>query len=215
MSTTGKPSLNIPFSQACERNKDAILDVIRPHLVEAKTVLEVGSGTGQHAVYFARNLPHLSWQTSDQKIYLEGVAAQLANCFAEDQNNALSPIELDVLQDRWLKEESAFDAVYTANTLHIMDWETVQAFFRGLPQVTRKGSKLIIYGPFKYQGEFTSASNGVFDQSLRVRGVGSAIRDFGEVDKLAQEQGFAMLDDVSMPANNQCIIWQCISVNRP
>lgn len=208
MSSSSTPPLNIPFSQACERNKDAILEVITPYLANAKTVLEVGSGTGQHAVYFARHCPHLAWQSSDQQQYLDGIRAQLLNSHDDGRNNPLPPIELDVLQARWLSEDATYDAIFTANTLHIMSWEVVQAFFAGLPQVSAIGSKLIIYGPFKYHGEFTSASNQVFDQSLRVRGVGSAIRDFEAVDELAREQGFDLLQDVSMPANNQCIVWQ-------
>jgi len=198
-------SLTIPFSQACERNKDVILSVIKHYLADGDSVLEVGSGTGQHALYFASALPNLSWQMSDQFEYLDGLEAQLLNT---PTANVIAPIELDVTRSNWNTGGVIFDAIYTANTFHIMSWEVVQAFFDGLRQVSDNGSVLIVYGPFKYAGEFTSASNEVFDASLRARGVGSSIRDFEAVDRLALEQGFELIEDRSMPANNQCIIWR-------
>ncbi|MBX2849301.1 MAG: DUF938 domain-containing protein [Acidiferrobacterales bacterium] len=204
---------NLPFSQACERNKDPILEVIQPHLKQAKSVLEIGSGTGQHALYFAQNLVHLNWQTSDQEMYLAGINAQINNAKDHDRglSNLLSPFELDVTQKHWLPkslQNQKYDAIYSANTLHIMAWPQVEALFEGLYQVTKEGTYLIVYGPFKYQGKFTSESNGVFDQDLRSRGVGSAIRDIEAADKLANSAGFKLVEDVAMPANNQCLIWQ-------
>lgn len=211
---TALVKLNIPFSQACERNKDPILEVIQPYLVTSKSVLEIGTGTAQHALHFAQHLPHLNWQTSDQLQYLDGINAQIDNAKQHNNelDNLLSPFQLDVTQAKWLADldkEQNYDAVYTANTFHIMDWSMVKAFFKGLPQVVKPASYLIVYGPFKYQGKFTSASNQSFDQDLRSRGVGSAIRAFEEVDNLAQAAGFTLVKDVAMPANNQCLIWQC------
>lgn len=197
--------LKLPFSQACERNKDIIFETIKSYLQAATTVLEIGSGTAQHSLYFANNCPHLSWQTSDQSIYLDGIRAQLSN---SDIANILPPLELDVNQVTWVPDSASYDIVYTANTLHIMRWSDVQAFFKGLGQVTKSGSLLIIYGPFKYAGEFTSSSNSAFDQSLRAGGQGSAIRDFEAVKQLAIANGFRLVMDVSMPANNQCLIWR-------
>lgn len=207
--------MNIPFSQACERNKDPILEAIQPYLQDAKSVLEIGSGTGQHALYFAQNLSHLTWQTSDQAQYLDGINAQINNAKQHNQelSNLINPFELDVTQPDWLPKALAgqkFDAVYSANTLHIMAWNQVKAFFAGLPEVVAKDTYLIIYGPFKYQGKFTSESNEVFDQDLISRGVGSAIRDFEEVDQLAKEVGFRLVKDIAMPANNQCLIWRLL-----
>ncbi len=206
--------MQFPFSQACERNKDPILDVIRPLLKDLRSVLEVGSGTGQHALCFAQQLPHITWQTSDQAPYLAGINAQIDN--AKEHNselsNLLSPIQLDVTQTSWLPESltgQQYDAIYSANTLHIMAWPQVQAFFAGLHQVIRSGTYLIIYGPFKYHGQYTSGSNQNFDQDLRTRGVGSGIRNFEDVDKLAKESGLDLMNDIAMPANNQCLIWQC------
>ena len=197
-------SLTIPFSAACERNKDSILQTIDPILNGASSVLEIGSGTGQHAIYFAGHHPHLLWQTSDQAEYIQGLNAQLENV---NCTNALAPFELNVNQPTWCLKPKVFDVIYTANTMHIMTWSDVEAFFAGLHQVAKKDTALIIYGPFKYNGKFTSQSNRVFDQTLRDRGVGSGIRDFEAVDQLAGTAGFSLVEDHKMPANNQCLVW--------
>ena len=198
-------SLVIPFSEACERNKDIILETISPFLQRVSTVLEIGSGTAQHALYFARNTPHLSWQTSDQAQYLEGINAQLQNA---EVANVMAPLQLDVRQTLWCEKPQKFDLIYSANTLHIMSWDEVCALFTGLAAISQPQTYLIFYGPFKYRGEFTSESNKQFDQILRARGVGSAIRDFEQVNQQAREAGFDLVLDQAMPANNQCIIWQ-------
>lgn len=198
-------SVIIPFSDACERNKDVILEVISPYLADAGTVLEIGSGTGQHAIYFARHCAHLKWQTSDQPQYLAGLSAQLENA---QVSNALAPIELNVNQRQWLSEPARYDVIYTANTFHIMRWQDVCGFFEGLRQVINPHSLLVVYGPFRYDGKYTSASNRAFDQNLQGRGFGSALRDFEAINDLASRQGFALLEDRSMPANNQCLVWR-------
>ena len=195
----------IPFSAACERNKDPILDVIRPSLQSVQSVLEVGSGTAQHAIHFAGECPNLEWQTSDQEEYLPGIRAQLETT---QLSNVLLPLTLDVNQPQWIPDKKRFPLIYTANTLHIMAWSDVCAFFSGLYQVVDSSARLIVYGPFKYDGQFTSESNAEFDENLRSRGVGSAIRDFEEIDQLAKKSGFSLLADHTMPANNQCLIWQ-------
>ena len=197
--------VELPFSAPCERNKDVILDVIRPSLKAVSSVLEVGSGTAQHAIHFAREFPDLDWQTSDQEEYLSGIRAQLANA---NLNNVLEPLLLDVNQAQWIPNQQRFPLIYTANTFHIMAWSDVCAFFAGLQQVTADKAQLIVYGPFKYGGQFTSESNAEFDESLRSRGTGSGIRDFEAVDDLAKASGFKLLIDQKMPANNQCLIWQ-------
>jgi len=203
-------SIIIPFSEACERNKDVILETIKPHLEKVATLLEVGSGTAQHAIHFSQAFSSLQWQTSDQHEYLEGIHAALDNAKSTGHvlDNVLYPLELDVNQAIWVKNGQCFEAVYTANTFHIMSHEDVEQFFAGLGAVTRVGAYLIVYGPFKYKAKFTSESNANFDASLRSRGVGSAIRDFEDVNKLAHAQGFDLLKDYSMPANNQCLVWQ-------
>lgn len=203
-------SITIPFSEACERNKDVILEAIKPYLEKVDTVLEVGSGTAQHAIHFSQALTHLQWQTSDQCDYLSGICAALANAKSNngELENVLTPFELNVNQPVWDKSGKRYKAVYTANTFHIMAQADVEQFFSGLGVVTQNGSYLIVYGPFKYAGKFTSDSNSDFDVSLRSRGVGSAIRDFEVVNQLACEQGFTLINDYTMPANNQCLVWR-------
>jgi len=197
--------IDLPFSDACERNKDPIQSVTSGIFSESTSVLEIGSGTAQHAVHFAREFPELVWHTSDQSQYLPGIRVQLDHAKLE---NLAYPFELDVNQSPWLAEQQVFDVIYSSNTLHIMSDSDVVAFFRDLPTVSKNGSYLIVYGPFKYQGEFTSDSNAAFDQSLRLRGCGSLIKDFEAVNTLAKDQGFELLDDHAMPANNQCLIWR-------
>ena len=197
--------MDLPYSAACERNQTPILQVISPYLKNARTVLEVGSGTAQHAVFFAQANPQLVWQTADQQHYLDGIHARLATANLE---NVLLPIELDVNRSDWNTVKQKFDLIYTANTLHIMSAQEVQAFFKGLPEISDSQSLLIIYGPFKYGGQFTSEGNQAFDQSLRSRDVGSCIKDFEEIESLAKQQGFELVLDQAMPANNQCLVWQ-------
>lgn len=198
-------SIDLPFSAPCERNKNDILEAITPYLKSVSTALEIGTGTAQHAVCFAQQHPHLIWQTSDQESYLAGIRAQLDHAKLP---NLPAPLLLNVNQQRWIDDDSLFAAVYTANTLHIMDPKSVRAFFLGLPNVTSRGAYLIIYGPFKYSGKFTSESNRQFDETLRESDWGYAIPDFETVAELAEEVGFNLREDMTMPANNQCLIFQ-------
>ena len=198
-------TLCIPYSQACERNKDPILEILSPYFEQIENVLEIGSGTAQHAIHFAQEHPQLIWQTSDQAQYLDGIKAQLEN---NPRDNVLSPLQLDVCQLEWVNRDQTYDAFYTANSLHIMDWDQVQALFAGLSKVSKPQAYLFIYGPFNYDGAFTSSSNAEFDLNLRARGVGSALRDFKAVNQLAEAAGFTLLADHAMPANNRCLIWK-------
>ncbi len=192
----------LPFSEACERNKQPILAILRGALAGRRYAVEIGAGTGQHAVHFARELPQLEWQPTDRAEYLPGIAARVA---AEGPANLHAPIELDVMQAHW--PSFAADAVYSANTLHIMSWPEVEAFFRGVGRMLGKGGALLVYGPFRYRGSFTSGSNAAFDRSLRLRDPASGIRDFEAVDTLAAAQGFELQADNEMPANNQLLAW--------
>ncbi len=196
--------MKIPYSEACERNKGPIINAVGAHFDEATSVLEIGSGTAQHAVHFSSLKPHLQWQTSDQLEYLEGINTQLD---VAKVANVRRPIEIDVNQPVWIPDNSEFDLVFSANTFHIMAKPDVEAFFAGVTKVMQSNAKLIIYGPFKYQGEFTSQGNASFDASLRSRNVGSAIRDFEWINELASHQGLRLLEDHNMPANNQCLVW--------
>ena len=193
----------LPFSEACERNKDPILSVLRGAFADRSRVLEIGSGTGQHAVHFARCLPRLRWQPTDRTEYLDGLAARIA---AEGPPNLASPVELDVLREPWPLLSA--DAVFSANALHIMSRPAVEALFAGLPRVLGSGGVLAIYGPFRYRGQFTTPSNAEFDRELRARDPASGVRDFEAVDALARRAGFELVDDYAMPANNQLIVWR-------
>lgn len=192
----------LPFSDACERNKDPILGVLREAFAQRRRVIEVGAGTGQHAVHFARHLPHLHWQPTDCAEYLPGLAARVA---AEGPANLALPVELDVLQADWPALRG--DAVFSANTLHIMSWPAVLALFAGLPRLLEPGGVLAIYGPFRYAGRFTTESNAAFDAMLRERDPLSGIRDFEAVDALAAAAGLRLVADHPMPANNQLLVW--------
>jgi SAM-dependent methyltransferase len=191
-----------PFAPACDRNREPILAVLRCLLADRRTVLEVGSGTGQHAVHFAATLRHLRWQTSDVRTNLPGICLWLADAALP---NTPVPICLDVAGD-W--PTSSYDAVYTANTLHIMGWTEVQAFFERVVSVLTPGGLVIVYGPFKYLGLHTSASNAAFDATLRAADPLRGVREFELVDALARAAGLALLEDRAMPANNRCVTWQ-------
>ena len=193
----------LPFSEACERNKDPILRVLGEVFDDRKRVIEIGAGTGQHAVHFARHLPRLIWQPTDRGEYLEGLAARIA---AEGPPNLLAPLELDVLGQPWPAVTA--DAVFSANTLHIMSWRAVEAMFAGLPRVLAANGVLAIYGPFKYGGQFTTASNAAFDAMLRERDPESGVRDFEAVNALAAAAGLELQADHAMPANNQLVVWR-------
>jgi cyclopropane fatty-acyl-phospholipid synthase-like methyltransferase len=195
-------SIEKPDAPSVARNRDAILDVLGEAFEHATSVLEVGSGTGQHAVYFAQALPHLTWQTSDREENLGGITAWLDEAGLPNTPAALS---FDV-NGPW--PTTAYDGIFTANTLHIMSFEEVQAFFTGLPAITAPGATLVVYGPFNYDGQFTSPSNAAFNDWLQARGTHMAIRDFEAANALAATAGFQRVDDRAMPANNRCIIWR-------
>ncbi|MBA8882863.1 DUF938 domain-containing protein [Dokdonella fugitiva] len=192
-----------PYSAACERNREPILGVLREAFADRRHVLEIGSGTGQHAVHFAAALPALAWQCSDRADNLPGIRAWLAEAALA---NTPAPIELDVAGDAWPR--GPFDAVFSANTLHIMGWSEVEALFASLPGVTTADAKLAIYGPFHVDGRPTSESNAAFDASLRARAPHMGLRDVAAVDALARDAGFASVADVAMPANNRLLLWR-------
>ena len=191
-----------PYAPACERNREPILAVLRECFADRRDVLEVGSGTGQHAVHFAAAMPWLSWQCSDRAEHLPGIRLWLDEAGLP---NTPAPIELDV-SGAWARRR--FDAVFSANTLHIMGWPEVQRFFEGVDAVLATDGVLAAYGPFNYGGEYTSDSNREFDAWLKARDPRSGIRDFEAVDALAREIGLTLMDDVAMPANNRTLVWR-------
>lgn len=191
-----------PFSQACENNKGPILEVLKTAFNKTKSVLEVGSGTGQHSVFFAEQLPHLQWYTSDRHINHEGI-----NLWLKEANltNLHGPLELD-LNYAW--PVNNVDAIYTANTFHIVSWQLVEQFFKGVSTHLVSQGVVCIYGPFKYQGQFTSASNEEFDRFLTQRDPFSGIRDFEAIEQLATQAGLTLISDTAMPANNQLLVFK-------
>ncbi len=191
------------FSEACERNKDPILSSLREHFAAIGYVLEIGSGTGQHAVYFGEHLPYLVWQASDLPENLAGISQRLNQV---GPANVLTPIALNVEDDPWPVDST--EAIFSANSLHIMSWEQVEHFFRGVGAVLNPGGPLCIYGPFRYGNLYTSDSNAVFDRHLKARDPLSGIRDFEAVDRLATAQGLQLVADYVMPANNQMLVWR-------
>ena len=190
------------FSQACENNKGPILAHLRAYFASSRSVLELGSGTGQHAVHFAEHLPHLCWQCSDLAPALPGLRDRIE---AAGLSNLLAPIELDVLQqDAW---PIASDAMFTANTLHIMPWPVAEhALWLAGTMLPAQGV-LIIYGPFNYQGLYTSDSNAEFDQWLKQRAPHQGIRDFEAVNACLEKAGMSLHTDHAMPANNRLLVY--------
>jgi cyclopropane fatty-acyl-phospholipid synthase-like methyltransferase len=191
-----------PYSEACDRNREPILEVLRQYFADRRRVLEIGSGTGQHAVHFAAALPHLTWQTSDVEANLAGIRLWLDE---SGLPNLPRPIPLDVTGP-W--PDMRFDAVFTANTLHIMGWAQVRELFAALAEVLTADAVLAVYGPFNYDGRFTAPSNAAFDEWLKQRSPESGIRDFAAVDELARSLGLALVEDRAMPANNRTIVWR-------
>ena len=191
-----------PHAPATERNRDAIAAVLVEYFADRRRVLEIGSGTGQHAVYFAQQLPHLIWQASDRAERIDGIRQWLDDARLPNTPPAL---RLDV-NDAW--PDTRFDAVFSANTLHIMSWTEVQRMFAGVAAILDDHGLLAIYGPFNYGGTFTSDSNRAFDLALKADDPLRGIRDFAAVDALAQSIGLALVADIAMPANNRCLLWR-------
>ncbi len=191
------------LSEACERNKGPILAILKDAFAPARRVLEIGSGTGQHAVWFAKHLPQLTWQPTDTGDYLPVLREYLSQ---HAPPNVLPVIELDVRRHPW--PVNSADAVFSANTLHIMSWDAVKDFFAGIGAALTSPGVLCVYGPFRYGGNYTSASNAEFDRYLKTRDPHSGIRDFEAVDELARAQGLELAADHAMPANNQTLLWR-------
>jgi cyclopropane fatty-acyl-phospholipid synthase-like methyltransferase len=193
---------NLPFSEACERNKEPILEALGQLFPSRGQVLEIGSCTGQHIVFFAPSFSALSWQPSDQMEYLEGLSARIR---LEGSPNILEAIELDVLKE-WPGQ--LFDAVYSSNTAHIMSWESVCAMFAGVGKCLLPGGVFCLYGPFNEGGRFTSASNEEFDRSLRARDPAQGIRDLDALDSLALGQQMKLQQQFRLPANNCLLVFR-------
>jgi SAM-dependent methyltransferase len=192
----------LPLSAACERNKDPILEVLRVRFADRTQVLEIGSGTGQHAVHFARALAHLTWHPTEQLAYLADLAERVK---LEGGHNLRPPTLLDVTQAVW--PVRSVDAMFTANTLHIMSWPEVIALYRGVAAVLAPGGVFCVYGPFRYDGRYTSDSNQEFDRMLQERDPQSGLRDIQAITLLAEQYGLILDADHDLPANNRLVVF--------
>jgi cyclopropane fatty-acyl-phospholipid synthase-like methyltransferase len=200
-----------PCSQACINNRDPILRVIEPLLKDYARVLEIGSGTGQHAIYFANRMRHLTWIVSDLPANHPGISAWLSDV---DSPNIQGPLSLDVHSPQW--QVGAVDAVFSANTAHIMDTSAVQAMFTGTGRILSDGGLFLLYGPFCRGGQQTSDSNLRFDRFLRAQDPSMGIRDLDWLTMVAAEASLGLQEEVAMPANNMTLIWRkLVSANLP
>ena len=192
--------MNKPYSESCDQNKEVILSVISPLFISLSNVLEIGSGTGQHAIYFAETMPHLRWHTSDCLSYLDGINMWLADT---GLTNVLPPLELNVSRPPWPQID--VDAVFTANSIHIMHQQDVVNLVNGVGKLLKQGGSFVIYGPFNYNGLYTSKSNENFDQWLKQRDAFSGIKHFEEIKSMAKSNNMQLVTDYEMPANNRIL----------
>ncbi|HMQ11746.1 MAG TPA: DUF938 domain-containing protein [Oligoflexia bacterium] len=194
-----------PYSAACERNKTVIFDTLKPYLNGLNgDLLEVGTGTGQHAVYMAPQLEHITWHTSDVPGNHMGIKSWLKESKTQ---NIKAPINFKVGVDKFPKK-TFYQAVYSANTFHIMSWKQVKTLIKLLGHSLRRDALVFIYGPFKYAGQYTSPSNESFDQSLKEANPQQGIRNFEDVQTAFEKSGFTLVEDHVMPANNQLLVFK-------
>lgn len=192
-----------PYAESCEKNREPILAVLKEVFSERKRVLEIASGTGQHAVYFARELPHLIWQPSELAQNLAGIQAWLDEA---QLPNTLAPLAIDVNDACW--PVTNVDAVFNANTVHIISWPEVELMFAHISRILAPGGCVCFYGPYNYNGKFTSESNARFNDWLMSRDPNSGVRDFEAVNRLAASHGLGLLRDIEMPSNNRILVWK-------
>lgn len=192
-----------PFAPACERNKGPILDVLRRVFADAADVIEIGSGTGQHAVWFAAGLPHLVWRTSDLPHCHSGINAWIDDAGLD---NVERPLTLDVTRRPWPLESA--DGAFSANTAHYMHWSEVEAMFGGVAVLLPPGARFALYGPFVRDGRHASASNAAFDRLLRTHDPGFGVRDIRDLERIAADGAMTLEEDVAMPSNNRTLVWR-------
>lgn len=192
-----------PFAESSEQNKQDILAIIQPLFSKLKRVLEIASGTGQHAVYFSQTMPNLNWQPSDLDSALPGIQSWVNESGLANLNQ---PIALDVSSINW--PQQTFDAIFSANSLHIMSQQHVKDLFSNVGRVLNKNGLITVYGPFNYHGQFTSQSNQHFDGWLKSRNSNSGIKEFEWCNDLAENAGFKLIKDYEMPQNNRILVWQ-------
>ncbi len=190
------------FAIACERNRNAILERLQEIFLDISTVLEIGSGTGQHAVHFGQNMPHLKWQTSDLPQNHRSIRAWLRE---EKLPNVLAPLTLSADDENW--EVNSVEAVFSSNTAHIMSWPQVKKMFAKVSQILPINGVFCLYGPFNYDGKYTSKSNAQFDAMLQACEPHQGIRHFEEINSLALKHKLILRNDFAMPANNRLLHW--------
>jgi hypothetical protein len=191
-----------PYAESCEKNREPILAVLKEIFARRKRVLEIASGTGQHAVYFGSELPHLIWQPSERAQNLDGIQAWLDEAKLP---NVLAPVALDVNDANW--QVIPVDAIFNANTMHIISWPEVERMFAHIAGVIEPGGCVCLYGPYNYGGKFSSEGNARFDGWLKSRDPNSGVRDFEAVNMLASSHGLELLRDIAMPSNNRMLVW--------
>ena len=199
-----------PYAESSEVNKVPILAVLWEIFAEHKRVLEIASGTGQHAVYFGRELPHLIWQPSELAQHLPGIQAWLDEA---QLPNVLAPLAIDVNDACW--PVAKVDAIFNANTVHIISWPEVERLFAHIARVIEPGGCVCLYGPYNYGGKFTSESNARFDTWLKSRDPNSGVRDFEAVNQLASSHDLELLHDIGMPSNNRILVWRAKKNKSP
>ena len=197
--------LDIPFSAASERNKFTILQVLKKYLSSARSVLEIGSGTGQHCIYFARELPHLLWHPSD---LTENISTIQLRSEEYPSENLLPPLVIEIGKDEI--PSGGFDAIFTANTMHILSNELCLKLFQESASALDKNGLLIIYGPFHYNGRATGEGNAIFDRNLKRMGQDMGIKDIDQIIHWASENNFVLLDDHDMPVDNRTLVFSKI-----
>jgi len=188
---------------AVARNRDPILAVLRDVLPARGVVLEIASGSGEHAAYFAKALPSIVWQPSDADA--SALASIRAYRDAHGASNLLPPLRIDARDPPWPVDK--IDAIISINMVHIAPWSACEGLFLGASQVLRPGGKLILYGPFNIDGKFTAESNEAFDASLKARDASWGIRDLDDVKACASRNGLRLVSRVEMPANNQILVF--------
>ena len=194
---------DLPYSAASQRNRVPILQALRDYLPLSGTLIEIGAGTGQHAVYMAPSFPALNWLPTERRSEIPGLAARLA---LQGSNNILAPVQLDVLTDPWPKD--LFTAAYSANTSHIMSWQAVQAMMRGVGACLVPGGRFCLYGPFNADGDFTAPSNEAFDRGLRARDPAMGLRDIEALESEAGRLQMILAECRVMPVNNFLLVFR-------
>ncbi|MGB1091793.1 MAG: DUF938 domain-containing protein [Oceanobacter sp.] len=198
------PDADLPVSPACLRNQQPIAEVLARELPEHSVVLEVGSGTGQHAAFMTSWMPNLTWQPSE-------IASRLAEINAwrlrTGSENFLPPLVLDVAQDLWPVKQ--VDAVFSANVIHYISWAKVRSMLEGIGRVTRVGGLVFFYGPYNYEGRFTSEGNAALDAWLKADiDPEAGIKDFDQILLAARREKLRLVKDIEMPANNRILMFK-------